>query len=168
MGIEGQQSFRLFWIATGSGLPFQQAAAVIQFSEGIHIGYEVIASWERTRKLDLQVAPGLANADATVLTEAVEQLQALLQHAVPAVPLGVVQRLILINGPFSMESGGCIFTPEICSQCLLEGSAEEHGCAGVFLLPTIQIAMTIATWAGQILADLGIAVGHDAALPSLI
>jgi hypothetical protein len=36
-----------------------------------------------------------------------------------------------------------IFLPEICPQRLLEAAAEEHGGAGVLLMPTIEITMAI-------------------------
>ena len=52
------------------------------------------------------------------------------------------------------------FTQEVGGQSPLEGSPEEHGGAGVLLLPAIEVAMAISPRAGQVLADLGIAVGH--------
>ena len=47
-------------------------------------------------------------------------------------------------------------------QGLLKGSAEQHSCAGVFFPPTVEVAMPVAAWATEVLADLGIAVGHRA------
>src|ERR1039458_7077398 len=43
---------------------------------------------------------------------------------------------------------------------LFEAATKEHGSAGVFFLPAIQIAMAVTAGAGQVLGDLGVAVGH--------
>src|SRR4051812_6470231 len=96
------------------------------------------------------------------LGEAIEQLNALLEHAVPAVALGVPQRLLLILRPLPVESHGRIFLAEVGPECLLEATAKEHGRAGVSLLPTIEIAVAITAWAAQIMAELRVAVSHDA------
>src|SRR5207244_11890160 len=124
---------------------FEKAATIIELSHGIYVGDEVVAARERPRELDLHVPPGLANADTVFLTEAIEQLNPLLQHAVPAVPVRVVQWLILIDGPLAVESSGRVFPSEICGQGLLEDATEKHGCPGILLLPAIQIAVTIAS-----------------------
>src|SRR5213078_2587963 len=120
----------------------------------------------RPHKLDLQVLTRLSYADAVFLAEAIEQLNALFEHAVPAVTLGVVQRLLLVLRPFAVKSYGCIFLSEVGAECLFEGAPEEHGGPGVLLLPAVEITMTIPARAAQIMADLTVAVGHDAALAS--
>ena len=51
---------------------------------------------------------------------------------------------------------------EESSQGLLEGSAEKHNGTCVFLFPAIEVAMFVAARATQVLADLGVAVGHFA------
>src|SRR5258708_5917681 len=48
------------------------------------------------------------------------------------------------------------------TQSSFEGATEQHRCTSVFLLPAIEIAMPIAPRAGKVLADLGVAVGHQA------
>src|SRR5437899_11909397 len=47
-------------------------------------------------------------------------------------------------------------------QSPFKGASEKHGCPGVFLFPAIEITMTVAPRAGQVLTDLGIAVDHEA------
>src|SRR6266536_3614078 len=73
-----------------------------------------------------------------------------------------LQLLILIELPFLKQGSRRVLAEEVGGQSTFEGTSEEHGCPGVFLLPAIQIAMTVAARAGQILADLGIAIGHEA------
>jgi hypothetical protein len=41
---------------------------------------------------------------------------------------------------------------------LFEGSAEEHGGPGILLPPAVEITMPIASRAGEVVADLGVAV----------
>src|SRR5439155_544305 len=113
-------------------------------------------------RLDLQVAAGLANADAILLAEAFEQLNALLEHAVPAVAMRVSELLILIDLPLRKQGSRRVLPEKVGGQSPFKGTPEEHGCPGVFFLPAIQIAMTVAARAGQVLADLGIAVHHQA------
>src|SRR4029077_9212355 len=50
---------------------------------------------------------------------------------------------------------------------LFEGSTEEHGGPGVLLPPAVEIAMLVASRAGKVLADLGVAIDHDATLELL-
>src|SRR5208337_1616518 len=73
-----------------------------------------------------------------------------------------LQALILRSRPFMKEDGARVFSSEVGPQSQFEGTAEEHRCPGVFLLPAVEIAMAIAPWAGQVVADLGVAVGHQA------
>jgi hypothetical protein len=103
----------------------------------------------------------VANADAIVLAEAVEQLNALLEHAIPGIAMRVLELLILIKLPFLKQGDRRVLAEEIGVQSAFKGAPEEHGCPNVFLLPAIQITMTVAPRARQILADLGIAVDHQ-------
>src|SRR2546426_8467650 len=73
-----------------------------------------------------------------------------------------LELLILIELPFLKQGSRCVLLQEIGSQSPFKGASEEHGCPGVFLLPTIEITMTVAARAGEVLADLGIAIDHEA------
>ena len=55
-----------------------------------------------------------------------------------------------------------------CSQCLFESASKEHGGPGILFLPAIEIAMAIAPGTSQIVADLGVGVGHQATSESLM
>src|ERR1039458_4592150 len=50
---------------------------------------------------------------------------------------------------------------------LFKGSAEKHGGACVFLLPTIKVAVSVTARAAKVLADLGVAVRHQDASAEL-
>src|SRR5438045_5165057 len=63
--------------------------------------------------------------------------------------------------PFPIEHLGGILSLKVSSHGLLEGSAEQHGGPSVLLFPAIEVAMLVAARAGEILTNLGVAVGHD-------
>src|SRR5207245_9681494 len=80
----------------------------------------------------------------------------------PAIAMRVLRRLILIRLPLLEQGRRRVLLEKVRGQWSFKGAAEEHGCPRVFLLPAIQIAMTVAARTGQVLADLGIAVDHQA------
>src|ERR1700685_282371 len=104
----------------------------------------------------------LADANAVVLAESVQKLNALLQHAIPGVALQVVQALVLTSAPFVKQSSCSIFAQEISSECAFKCAPKEHGGACIFFLPGIEVTVAITPRAGQVLADLRVAVGHQA------
>ena len=132
-----------------------------KLADGVHVGHEVVLPGQRLGELDLQVAPRLADANPIILGEPIEQLHARLQHAVPAIPLRIVKTAVPVGRPFPVKHRGGILPLEVGSHRLLEGPTEEHGCPSVFLFPAIEVAMLVAARAGQILADLRVAVSHE-------
>src|SRR2546427_2621920 len=124
--IQSQQSIRFLCVAAGSGLPLDQAACPVQLSDRVDVGYEVILFGDWSHELDLQVAARLANADAVVLAEPLEELDSLLQHAVPGITLRVLQASVLASRPLAEQDGRRVFAEEVGSQSPFERSAEEH------------------------------------------
>src|SRR6266581_2597169 len=92
--IQRQQPLRFFWIAAGSGFPFEKATPAIEFADCINVGHELVVSANRQDEFHLQVAPRLPDANAVFLTETLQQLNALLQHSIPTVILRVLQILL--------------------------------------------------------------------------
>src|SRR4029077_14982413 len=93
------------------------------------------------------------------------------QHPIPAVTLGKMETGFAVRGPLPVENRSGILPLEIGTYSLLKCPPEHHGCPGIFLLPAIEVAMFVAARAGQILADLGVAVHHEDASdprPSLL
>jgi hypothetical protein len=124
------------------------------------VGYKVILAGQGLGELDLQVAAWKADANPIILREALEQLHSGLQHAIPAVTSRIVETAIPMGNPLPIEGRSSILALEVGSHCLFEGPAEQHGCPGVLLLPAVEVAMIVTARAREILADLGIAVGH--------
>ena len=110
------------------------------------------------------MAVRLVNLDAAVLGEALEQLNALLEHVVPGVVARVGQLQVLTRRPLLEQDCRWIFVTEQSRHRLLEAAAEKHGGANIFLLPAIEIAMAVTARAGQVLGNLGVAVVHHDAL----
>jgi hypothetical protein len=67
-----------------------------------------------------------------------------MQHAVPAIPFGVVQTAIPTGCPLPVEHCRGILALEVGGYSLLKCPAEQHGRPRVFLLPAIQVAMLVA------------------------
>jgi len=74
----------------------------------------------------------------------------------------VLELLIVTELPFLKQHSRRVFAQKVGGQSAFKGAPEEHGCPAVFLLPAIEIAMTVAARAGQVLADLGVAIDHEA------
>ena len=100
--------------------------------------------------------------DPVVLGKAFEQLDTLLQHAVPGVAVGVLQSAVLVDGPLAKQGRGGVFVSKESPERVFEGPAEQHGGASVFFLPAVKVAVAIAAGTGEVLADLSVAVGHQA------
>ncbi len=165
--VKGGDADGLFRISCRSRFPFENARCSVQFSDGIDVSYEIISRSELAIELDLLVRSRPMNANATVLGKAVEQLDALLQHVVPGVMAGVGQVHVFAQTPLLKEHSGRIFPAEERGDGLFKGAAEKHGRAGIFFLPGVKVAVPVAARAAQILADLGIGVGHQDAFTVL-
>src|SRR4029077_6563219 len=72
-----------------------------------------------------------------------------------------LQTLVLTGRPLAKQDGGRVFAEEVGAQGLFEGSAEEHGGPGILLSPAVEVAMAIASRAGKVLTDLGVAIDHE-------
>src|ERR1022692_847086 len=106
----------------------------------------------------------LMNLDTPVLDEALEQLNALLEHVVPGVVARVDQLQVLAWCPLLKQDCRRVFVTEETRHSLLEAAAEKHSGPNIFLLPTIEIAMAVTARTGQVLGNLGVAVIHRDAL----
>ena len=135
----------LFWISCRGGFPFQDAWSVVEFTDGVDVADEVVAGTERLVELDLLGRTGTANANATILSKALQQLDTLLQHAIPVSLPRIGEARIFAQAPLLEQCSGRIFAPEECGDGLFERATKEHGGASIFLLPTIQVAVPVTT-----------------------
>jgi hypothetical protein len=164
LGIQSEQSRRLFRVAAGTGFPLEQTTPAIEFPDGIDIGDEVVASGNRPGELDLQITSRLVDLDSTVLAEAGQEHDSLTEHAIPGISLRIMQLLALTGTPLRKQDFSGIFPPKECSQCLFESATEEHRCPGIFLFPAVEIAIPIPPRTGEVLADLRVAICHSSHL----
>src|ERR1019366_8594206 len=147
--IQCRNAVRLLGIAGGAGLPLQRTGCAIQFADRVDEGDKLVARTQRAGESDLLMAVRLVNLDAPVLGEALEQLNALLEHVVPGVVSRVGQFQVLARCPLLEQDGRWVFVAEQSRHRLLEAAAEEHGSAGVFFLPAIEVAMAGTASAGR-------------------
>src|ERR1019366_9524561 len=158
--VQGRNAVRLFRIAGRTGLPFQHTRCAVQFADRIDKNDKAVAGTQHTCESNLLMAVRLVNLDAPVLGEALEQLDALLEHVVPGVVARVGQLQVLAWRPLLEQYCCWVFVTEQSRHRLFEAAAEKHGGPGVFFLPAVQIAMAITARAGQVLGNLGVAVIH--------
>src|SRR4051812_35547064 len=65
-----------------------------------------------------------------------------------------------MHSPILIEHSRRVLAQKVGTECFFKCAPEQHCRSNIFLDPAVQIAMTIAPRAGQILADLGVAVEH--------
>src|SRR5436190_22303102 len=80
----------------------------VKLSDRIHVGYEVVAAREWAHELDLKILARLKHAHAVLLAETLDQMNALFQHPIPVVALGITQRLLLIYAAVQDNCSGPI------------------------------------------------------------
>src|ERR1700686_2728661 len=102
----------------------------------------------------------MAYPNAIILGQSFKQLNSLAKHPFPAVSAGIFERSVFVFAPFVEQSHGAVRLGKESGKGLLKAAAEEQSWPTVFLPPAIQIAMSIASGAAQILGHLGVAVGH--------
>src|SRR5438046_6623699 len=97
-------------------LPFEQTVAVVQSPSGIDVCHKFVLTGKRPYKLDLQVAAGLTNAEGMFLAEAVGQLNALLEVAIPDIAMRVLVVLILLECPRLTHGTRCVLGEVVCGE----------------------------------------------------
>src|SRR5581483_1255745 len=160
--IQGGDAFWLLGIAGGGSLPLQQTGCAVQITQSIDEGHKAVTRGQRACKADLLLAVRLVNLHAPVLGKALQQLNALPKHVVPGVVTRVAQLQVLTRCPLFKQNSCRILVTEQSGHRLLEAAPEQHGGPNISLLPAIHITVTVPPRAGQILRNLGVAVGHRA------
>src|SRR6266404_1689737 len=76
--IERKQTFRAIWVATGRGLPVNEAAHTVYLTDRVEIGNKFAASRQRLQKFDLEILTRVADANAIILRKPLEQMYSLM------------------------------------------------------------------------------------------
>ena len=92
-----------------------------------------------------------------VSRELLEQVDSLMDQAVPGFTLLVFEGSISESAPFLKKGGRTIFLLKQSCQSFLKAAAKDHCGASLLLPPSIEIAVAIAARAAQVVADLGVA-----------
>src|SRR5712692_2463258 len=158
--IERKQPLGLHRIATGGCLPVDQAVLAINLPEGIKIGNEFAPSRQRPHDLDLKILLRTANPNAIVPRKGFEQMDALVEEAVPGLSFAVFKRSIAVWFPFLEKHSGAILLTKVGTQGFFKAATEDHGCPRLFFPPPVQVTVAIAAGAAQVLTDLRVAIDH--------
>src|SRR5260370_5197970 len=67
---------------------------------------------------------------------------------------------LLVFRPLGEQRGSTVLPAEVSPECLVKATTEEQRCPTILLFPPVEVSITIASWAAQVLSDLGIAIGH--------
>src|SRR6266852_4366068 len=84
----------------------------------------------------------------------------LVEKAVPGFAFAEFKRSIAVRIPFLEKHRSAILLTKEGTQSLFKAAAEDHGCPGLFFPPAIQVTVTIAARAAQVLTDLRVAIDH--------
>src|SRR6202158_2969956 len=84
----------------------------------------------------------------------------LVEEAVPGFSFAEFKTGIAVRIPFFEKHGSAILLTKVGPQSFFKAATEDHRCPGLFFPPAIQIAVTIAARAAQVLTDLCVAIDH--------
>src|SRR5882724_10519525 len=87
-------------------------------------------------------------------------MYSLMHQPIPGLPLFEFEGSITVGLPFPEQRRATILFAEVSSQSILKTPAESHSRASFLFPPAIEVAVTIAARAAQILADLSVAIDH--------
>src|SRR5713101_716625 len=132
----------------------------IDLPDGIKIGDEFASPRQCSKHFDLEILLRIANPYAIIPCKCFEQMDALVEEAVPGFSFAVFKRSIAMRIPFSEKHSSAILLTEVGTQSFFKAAAKDHRCSGLFFPPPIQITVTVAAGAAKILADLRVAIDH--------
>src|SRR5580704_1150475 len=98
--VERQQSCWFFGITARRGFPVDETLRTVELAEGVDISDEFVVAWKGADHLHLQVLSWTANLDAIVLCETLEQMDALVNEAIPGFSFLVLEGSFAKGAPF--------------------------------------------------------------------
>src|ERR1041384_2125092 len=98
----------------------------------------------------MQVAPGIRDADAIILSKALEQVDSLVQHQIPGIPARVVvKRQMAVAGPLLEWRVIAVFAAEERAPTAASNARPKSMPALVSFLPAIDIPVLVPPWRTQ-------------------
>src|SRR5260370_34525874 len=116
-------------------------------------------------QLDLQIALWIVNLHAILVGEPFEQVDSLVDQAIPGFSFLVFKGSAPERTPFLEERSRAVVSLEVSRQRLFEAAPEHHRRTRLFFSPAIEVAMPVAAWAAKVLSDLGVAIDHRRSVP---
>src|SRR5258706_15788461 len=87
-------------------------------------------------------------------------MNSLMKEAVPSFFLFKFKGSVTISLPFFEQCPTTILFAKVSSQCILKTATKGHSRSGFLFPPAIEVTVTIAAGAAEILADLRVAIDH--------
>src|ERR1700678_30407 len=87
-------------------------------------------------------------------------MNSLEQNSIPGFTFSIFKRCVAEHTPFLVERGRAIPLREILGKRFFKTTAKDQSRPRVFFRPAVEVTQPIATGTTQVLADLGIAIGH--------
>src|SRR5712671_3737183 len=87
-------------------------------------------------------------------------MDSLMHEAIPGLSLFEFEGTIAVGLPFLEQHCATILFAEVSSQSIFKTAAKSHSRACLLFPPAIEVAVTIAARAAEILADLRVAIDH--------
>ena len=91
---------RLFGIAARRGFPIDETLRTVEFAEGVDISDEFVVAGKAANHLHLQVLLRTANLDAIILCKSLEQMDTLVNQAIPGFSFLVLEGSVTKSAPF--------------------------------------------------------------------
>src|SRR5579864_7608198 len=97
--VEGQQAVGPFRVATCRRLPVNQATGAVNLTDGVKISYKLAASGKASQYFHLEIRLRIVDTNAIVLHKSLEQVDSLMQQAVPSLSLFIFGGSVAIDAP---------------------------------------------------------------------
>ena len=108
----------------------------------------------------MQVLLWGSNVHAILLGEPLEQVDSLVEQAIPGFSLFVLKGSISKSAPFLEQRCTAILFAKQGGQSSFKATAKDYRRPCLLFLPSIQIPVPLAARAAEVVADLGVAKGH--------
>src|SRR3990172_4911604 len=92
--------------------------------------------------------------------QGLEQLNALMEHPVPAIPIRVFEWSFPVDRPLLRPDEGAVLAEEESRQGLLKAATEQGTGSSFFLPPAVEIPIAVQAGAAQVVIELCEAIRH--------
>jgi len=104
----------------------ENASLAVEFAQGVDVGDEFIVFGKFPSQLHLQIALWIVNPDAIILGESFEQVDSLVNEAIPGFAFLVFKWSVPERAPFLEECRSAVVSSEVSRQRVFEATPEAQ------------------------------------------